>query len=203
MIAADYSLVCIRVRRQQNASWIRWIVFLDRQLFFITKTYVNGAGSSSTAVYFDHREPVRGQGCCCCCWLFSFRFFTLQTHPTMHHTGQRLMNRSSVWMNEWLACSVFWTWKLINNIWICTVYPFWHNALALFFIAALLRFKKVHFKDHHFTVCNNSQLWALIRKIVRFIFILVLILYLNLGVTCSVVYLLTYNLTGSKQKILI
>lgn len=70
----------------------------------------HGAASSSMAVYFGQREPARGQGCCCCCWVFSFRFFTLQTHPTLHHTGQRLMNRSSVWMDVWLACSVFWTW---------------------------------------------------------------------------------------------
>lgn len=44
------------------------------------------------AVYFGQRELARGQGCCCCCWDFSFRFFTLQTRPTLYHAGQRLMN---------------------------------------------------------------------------------------------------------------
>lgn len=111
--------------------------FFRQEAPFIIKTYVNGAASSSTAVYFGQREPVRGQGCCCCCWLFSFRFFTLQTHLTLHHTGQRLMNRLSEWMNDWRAVFSEHTSRLTTDK---TVLLYVHFAVS--FIGCIAKFWK-------------------------------------------------------------
>lgn len=118
LLAGSFMMFSVTAKLVQNIYYCfphEWCFQIKS--YFYLNTYVNGAASSSTAVYFGQREPARGQGCCCCCWFSSFRFFTLQTHLTLHCTGQRLMNWSTVWMNDWLACSVFWTWMLTTNIW--------------------------------------------------------------------------------------
>lgn len=38
---------------------------------------------------------------------FHSAFSTLQTHPALHHTEQRLMNWSTIWMNDSAACSEY------------------------------------------------------------------------------------------------